>query len=303
MNNSAIKRKIYFYKAEAHNIENDQIGSFDLLKASFNAISQMPYDEDGRYQKVSSYKDVSCEVISFTNSMIKGKIGYRRTGDLPLKELRGKVSPVGLVDGESLFEPTHFIFFNTGILGVEYNHFGPRTGTLKNYILEKCDDIDKFLVHFLLKNDVSGIVTSISDVYEVDIVAYADNLDSFAELDTSLHRGLKAMRRSMPQSQKIKFQVSRNANSKNGMDVRWLSKLPTWLGKPQNHQVVERLRIRAVVDGDSKAKTHDLLEDKFVRETTIIKQDQNTLAVDTSNMLNEITRAYNELRGDLLHAF
>lgn len=111
------------------------------------------------------------------------------------------------------------------------------------------------------------------------------------------------MRRSMPQSQKIKFQVSRNANSKNGMDVRWLSKLPTWLGKPQNHQVVERLRIRAVVDGDSKAKTHDLLEDKFVRETTIIKQDQNTLAVDTSNMLNEITRAYNELRGDLLHAF
>src|SRR5207237_6553911 len=61
-------------------------------------------------------------------------IGLIRRSGLPRVEQAGEVSPLTITPDQGLVEQTHLVFFARGVVGAEFNFYGPRPSRLADYL-------------------------------------------------------------------------------------------------------------------------------------------------------------------------
>lgn len=295
-----IERKIHFFKIAATSKKLDN-PSFELLNHSFDHIDTLGFHdgEDGRYLKIDRSKSYSM-IVNRNNKTIQAKIGTRRTGGLPSIENNGKEKPLDLGEDDSLFEPSHFIIFSNGILGMEYNFFAPRAGSIRKYITDRVPEINHVNIQELYKDDATGVIASLSDIYKLEITAYADAIQRIGDLDESLHGCFRACKKASNGMEKISIEFWSNAKNDYGITVPFKEKLGNWLRKAVNREVVESFKVQGMEYGSEKAKYFDLLEDKFVSKKTVLKEDAKHRNVNSNSAFKAIKEAYDELEDELI---
>jgi hypothetical protein len=99
-------------------------------KPSLTALQKLPFTDDrGRYL-VDPEGNALCAWVDHLGADPRMRFAQIRRVGLPQIDASGNLSDLNLAGSEGLVEPAHIVFFSHGLVGVEFNFYGPRPSRL-----------------------------------------------------------------------------------------------------------------------------------------------------------------------------
>lgn len=289
-----INKVINFFRADFSKDGNP----IDLSEFLSHA-SSLDYSVDGRYFQLDDETLLS-SIITSTCFPCKAQIGYVRKGGLPQVERNGPPEPLPLPDDAGLYEPTHFVIFEEGYIGVEYNHFGPRISRLSSYFEQKFPDyFDHAALYPIIDHNLHNKVASMGEIKLFQLKINKDIIDLSKQLDDNLSDCFAALEAISDQIEDVEIILRPKRRGSLGLDDL-VRRIPSWFG---NRHVVEgtsKFKIRAYDRSIGSDRTFDLLQDIMRYEVKVVKQDSRHKCVDCTSMYNAIIDAYSKLRPEIL---
>jgi len=303
-----INRKIHFFR----------IGIFELRQGSnslhphtdpfgvFDHISKLIFngnDPLSRYLYLPS-GDVNLIEMdsSSTVTEIKGRFAVSRRTSLPELEDQGVLKGLNIPANAGLAEITHFIFYPiAGVIGLEFNFYGPRANSLKDYVVEKSRTYSNPAAHIeitpILNLDVDRQVRAIGDEVSLIQIEIAKNSIGITEqLDKSLKSAFDSAA-SISDAETVEVILRKKKYSKTGFSFPFSKqKVIEFLTQQPNREQIHRFKLIGQDATTEKNKTFDLLEDKMISTKSVITVDDKRRAVESTSMYNAINEAYYELR-------
>ena len=128
-----ISRKIHFYRALLAGLDEDGSPTpFDPATA-LHHIDQLDFSPEGRYLDIGD--TTLCCWVRRADPPQKFRFGHIRRTGLPLVEIRGgRLDDLEIPDDSGLVEVIHVVVFENGIIGADFNFYGPRVGRLARTI-------------------------------------------------------------------------------------------------------------------------------------------------------------------------
>ena len=226
---------------------------------------------------------------------IKAKIGLRRVNNLPYKEKGGRESPLKLPDGSCLYEPSHFVLFKNNVLGMEYNHYGPRASALKEYLLAKnTERVQRLTLLPLLNPDVVKKLKSFETISLFRMSVHRDAIRQI-RFSQSLREAFEVCSKAT-EAEKIEviFRSARKkkyAKAKNAIDAK---EIASWLIDSRNIEDLDKLAVKGTKRGEEKPEAFDILADKVISKKKVVKEDPMYRHVMSKSMYKAIEAAYKE---------
>ena len=134
---SVARRNVYFHKVVSRAIDAGA-AAFDR-EAAVAAISALA-GTDSFYLDEGEPEDEQhlCAVVDRAESPQRVRFYRVRRRDLPETEAGGVFRALELSERDGLAESIHVVLFEDGIVGSEYNHYGPRATTFGTFLNERC---------------------------------------------------------------------------------------------------------------------------------------------------------------------
>lgn len=288
-----IQRNIYFYKFTLMN-EDTIVEPLDV----FSYINSLPFDINGRYFSADDGNMLSMYVD--TQSMpLKLRFGTTRRSGLPSLERRGETSPLDIPEDSGLYEPTHMIIFPDGVIGAEFNYYGPRPTRLRPYLPSKAPDlVDEVELVPLIKRDIYEQFRKLGEIKVLDLAIQRDQAALLAELDDNLPDAMEILG-NISDAEVLGLYLRPPAHSKKTINVPFISRLPGWLQRPEVRESIHKLKIRGTNIDTGKIEFFDLLQDYILSKKDVIKQDDTHRSVNTEAMYGAIREAHNNLRSEI----
>lgn len=288
-----ITKKIHFYKL-IMKLNGDLVNASDV----FSEINKIPFDNDERYFKLKNGNKWAMHVDSYENP-IRARMGTRRENELPEVECAGKLTPLDIPPESGLYEPTHFTLFPDYVIGVEYNHYGPRISSLMQYIPTKIPDVvDDVIIVPLMKKDVLEAIYDIGEVKSFSFAAHRDMELLMKQLDKNLAGAFKALK-DTSDSEIIEIVLKSARRSKKSVNLPLIPNLVNWLKKPDVVDGVNKLKIHALDTTLDEYKTFDLLQEYIMSEEQVITIDETHRTVNSNSMYAAIHKAYIDCKSEI----
>lgn len=306
MANNEITRKIHFFHFDFFELPAGEKGfkAYPTPQNIFDEISSLELKGDhikSRFKyypnnDVSFLNDVTCE-----SNCIKGRYAISRRSSLPELETNGVLHPLDIPRNSGLAEITHFILYpELGILGVEFNFFGPRASSLKNYLLEKSRNFSKPIEYIelnpILNQDVDTLLQDMGEVNMFQMEIARNELSLVEELDRDLHSAFESASR-VSDAESVEVVLRKKKYSRSGFPFP-ISKdaLKELLSIGDNRQKINKIKVDAESRFEEQNKTFDLLEDKMITSKKITTLGNRSRSVDSESMFNKIEEAFQELK-------
>lgn len=288
-----INKKIHFYR-----LFMKKDGLIVNPSTVFSVINQIPFDNDERYYDLENGNKWAMYIDS-TENPISARMGTRRENELPAVECAGSMTLLNIPPNSGLYEPTHFTLFPDHVIGVEYNHYGPRISSLKWYIPRKVPDIiDEVILLPLMRKDVLDSINDIGEIKSFEFAAQRNMGQLIQELDANLSSAFNALK-DTSDSEMIEVVMKSARYSKNKMDLPLMSKLGKWLGKPEVIESVDKLKLRARDINLDEYKNFDLLQEYIMGEKQVITIDETHRTVNSNAMYAAIFQAYRDCKPEI----
>ncbi len=130
-----VRRQIRFYRLDVEPDETGHPQSVDFREV-LKKIGRLQFRLGERYLDLSGGQ-ILCvwpEKEQLKSKPPRLRLGTVRQQDLPQLEDHGRISPLRLQSQQGIVEQTHVVFFDDGIVGVEFNFHGPRINRLGRYL-------------------------------------------------------------------------------------------------------------------------------------------------------------------------
>ena len=280
---NTIKRKVYFYDIKAS--LNGQ--SVDVHKI-INHIDSLPFDGDtatGRYYPIAD-GNMRSVVVDSAELPIKAVVGTRRNNGLPVQESGGVVTPLELMPGHGLYEPSHFMIFKDNIMAMEYNHHGPRSAGLKSYILKKCKGIvDAVEINYLWQPDVLKMLSTVRGIRTIQLKVSQYGTHNYDNDHVSLWKALGSFQNIEPGYINL---VLGTDGTRKGLNIGF-REIVDMVKKPEIADGLAALKVTPIEGGE-----FDLISPYLLSTTRVTKQDDTHNCVNSDSMFEEIERAYSQ---------
>lgn len=289
---NTIQRKIFFFR-----ININQNGKSISPLNVFSKIGSMPCSYGGRLIKIDDSRDRHMKLDS-DDYPIKVQISNYKKHDWPTGAIMDNRIPLIIPDGGSICESTHFIVFNDGIIGMEYNQSAPRQGGVVNFINQIFPDyevvvetlVNKELGESLIRADNSGI-----KLFRMRIRRGSEEI--IKALHDQLGMTLSALEN--VDSNAPDYEIVLRPSRGNKLKLSFLSKIVEWLKEDDTREAIIKGRIK-VFDLEYKyenvPETLDVLQPYIMARKRIVKEDNDTKAVNSQSMYDAISDSYIELK-------
>jgi hypothetical protein len=289
-----VPRKVYFFKMSL-----TKGGRKVSAKDVFCKLQNLPCDYQGRMMQISDAKDVHLYVES-SEWPIKARLSNYKKHDWPTAAIQDRRFPLNVPDGGSICEATHFVVFNNGVVGMEYNQYAPRQGSLARFTELKAPDlveevdfdalIDKELVESLILAQERGI-----RLMRLRVLRGTKNV--VEALQGQLGMTLSALEDVSPNSPdyEIIIRPSRNEN----MKIPFLPKIVPWLQKDKTKDAINSKKIKTFeidYNSEDSVESLDLLQPYVMARKKVIREDDDTRAINSQSMYDAIVEAHDELK-------
>lgn len=294
-----VKRNIYFYRPDAGASEHGRREiDFSSLLGKLDALdfSRAP---NGRYA-VQDNGDLLCAWVDQAENIGRMRFGLVRKNALPQSELGGKLKDLRLAEDEGICETAHLCFFPESIIGVEFNYFGPRVQRLPQY-LSRVVRADKFAMEALLRDDMAEQLGRKMALRRLTLRVRRSYIAQIAEADKSLGDALAAAER-VSDAECIGIILEPEPYQRVNLHERLLSAVRNLVSLPEMRSNVRQLEVDAVGDDATGTTTLNLLEDKLIKKTTILRNGQRSRALNSEDAYSKIEEAFSTMRQDLLSA-
>lgn len=297
-------RSIFFYTLKGTNTftgqNREDVDLIEVLKK----IDELPHEDgiNGRYMRSGGYPELSLQEVFFKNNLCMGKIGFRRTDDLPYKENGGSEEPLVLSPGECLFEPSHFVLLKNKVLGIEYNHHGPKAGNLRTYIERKgFGNVSQVELAYLIKPDVMAKLKKFSTLTSIEIKVEQSGLQALSVLNDSLKKAAQSMLEIHSGVNTVEFTLNAVPRKKDrGFKIgQFIKNLPKALSS-DGSEGISTLKVKGIDVEFAKTDEVNVLSDKIVSKKTVEIESIDHRYIDSADMYQKIIDAYKENKNDIL---
>ncbi|WP_321430506.1 hypothetical protein [uncultured Methanolobus sp.] len=288
-----ITKKIYFYRL-IMKMDGIIVSASDV----FAEIDKLSFNNGDRYYNLENGNKWAMYVDSH-QSPIRARMGTRRENELPEIECDGNLTPLNIPPKSGLYEPTHFTLFPNNVVGVEYNHYGPRISSLKWYIPRKIPDIvDDVILLPLMKKDVLETIHDIGEIRSFSFAAQRDMGAFVKQLDKHLSAAFDALKETSD-SEMIEIVLKSPRYSRDNIKLPLVDNLKKWLGISEVREGVDKLKINALDTTLDEYKTFDLLQEYIMSEKQVITIDDKHRTVNSNAMYAAIHQAYTDCKPEI----
>ena len=296
----SITREIYFFRVHAEDKDGKPV-SFNP-KPALRYIKRLKCKRrGGRYWDQG--ESVTCCWPDRFSPRAALRLGTIRRRDLPQKEVGGVLKSLGIPPRAGLAELTHIVFFEDGVVGCDFNYFGPRVTKLADYLRQKAPErlVPKHLsFEALLRNDAA------------DHLQKAGNIKLFRlKIRSSMVRDVERANRSLGEAFRVAMRAGRaeeaeiilrpKPRSSDGLSGQVVGIARRLVGKEALREGGAKVSAEAVNDRNERIKL-DLLSDKLIAKRPIPRQDNRTLALNRKEAYEAIVDAYKELKDEFPRA-
>lgn len=302
-----VDRRIFFYRVNAGVQETGEPKNVSFGPA-LRTIDHMPFSDgdNGRYLASKDDDRELCCWVDKSQSPYQFKLAYIRRSEHPPVEHDGELSPLPLPRGQGLAELTHFMIFPKGIVGAEFNFFGPRASQFSFYCALKLKNaIPGFRLNPLLRRDLQKQLAKLSEVKMLDLKIKSSYANVIQEANADLGSAFKATARAMGaranDDLEIFFRRKKTKESSPNLTsfdpralVRFVQKMSR---RGDLREQVSTFKIQGVTADETRLV--DVLSEQFVIDVKVRRAADHTSAVDSQSVYTAIEDAYTNVVHDL----
>lgn len=283
-----IKRTILFYSMNIKN-GNKKIDPIDHILR----IAQSPLSKAGRYYEMSDGKKIRFDLYN-DSFPLKIVLGYTRGSDFPLVDNEGNIEPLTLPEKAGLFDPTHLVIFQNGIVGIEYNSKGPRPQTLRYFLEKKIprSEYSEIKMLQIINPDISSTLSRIGEIKAFEIAIRRNNSDYLKDLNEPLKYAMESLQTISDDVEEITVILKHKKYSKEPITLPFLKQISNWLGRAEVIDNLEDCKITAFDEELKTTRDFDLLNSVIFTKRDIIKMDNVYKSVDSDAMFQAIFDSY-----------
>ncbi|MFZ7133117.1 MAG: hypothetical protein ACOWWR_12225 [Eubacteriales bacterium] len=292
---NTVERKVYFYRIVAMNREQ-KLKFNDLVKAA-EEINTLDWDTDERYMDIAD-GDCVCAWCDQIRPQIRMKLGIKRKNALPDIEDSGNLTPLNIADTAGLSELTHIVIFPSGIVGVEFNFYGPRIQRLKHY-LEMKTGINSIDLQMLLQHDVEHALEKFRNISILHFRLKRSDATLLSEADAGgLGAGFDAIVEQL-QAPLIEVVLRNPKHSKMPLPNSFLHLAKMLAKHAKTRETFDILKIKGYNENTYRSEELDLLRDALISSQSVVKQGPRSRSLNSQSVYEAINGAYMQLKEDI----
>ncbi len=292
-----VERKVYFYRVDVGTDEGGRPATFDPVPV-FQHINRLPFTWEGRYLEAGEGNATCCWVDSMRAPRRLRIANVRRSG-LPQVERAGRLSALNIPPESGLVEQVHVVFFPDGIIGSEFNFYGPRLSRLSRYLAVKASGLcPPVAFNPLLRQDVMQQLMRLEDIRLFQLKILASYATVVAQADRDLGAAFEAAKRA-GQAEEIEIILGPRAYSRGHLASRILSVTRRLGRRADLRESTSRFVVKGFNRETQRVEIIDVLSDQLISRKQIVLEDPRTRALNRGSAYAAVEEAYAELRDEL----
>jgi hypothetical protein len=291
------RRKILFYRV---NVGTDPSGRFRQFDPSvLMSLDSLAFDDEGGRYLIEPDGNALCLWIDSPPPRLQLRFGRIRRTDLPQIERRGILTELQIDPDAGLSEPIHLTFFDSNIVGVEYNFYGPRLSRLSVYLAAHLSGFsDQISFEPLIRPDVVAQLNRLQDMRLFDLRLRPAYVELVRQADPDLGSTFEAANR-LGEPELIEICIKPEKRSR----ATFLSRmLPVIRRLAQSHEIENAATHFTITGTDSdtgKVEPIDILRSQLLQHRIVAKVSDRGRAVISQSVYNEICNSYESLRSQI----
>lgn len=296
------ERNIHFFRIDGGADESGVPTPVDLHTA-LRKIAGMPFSAStagGRY--VASGDVQLCAWIDEVGDTCKLRFATVRRNALPQAEAGGKLTDLVLAEDAGICEVAHMCVFSDGVVGVEFNFYGPRPSRFAPYLRRVVgDDCPEFMFEALLRQDVAAVLQRKKAVRKLTLNVRHPYIEVVANANARLGSALRAAE-TASNADCVGIYLEPEPYQRRNLADGMLSFLRSMAPRVDLRENVRTFRATVIDRKTDRADEIDLLRDELISQKKILRQHRRTRVLLSEDAYDKIAGAFAERYDDLLAA-
>lgn len=294
-----VQRKIHFYRVHAgFNPAGNPIPiDFEPVLRHVNTLS---FNDGERYYEDLDGNTICCWVDRATQSQQIRLGTIRRTG-FPQVEQDGNLSAIPIPANAGLAEQIHVQVFPNGIVGTDFNFYGPRIARLSQYLDERGNNLcPNMQVEQLLRQDVYLQLQQFGSIRFLQLRMRPTHAAEVTAINRDLGSTFAAAAR-IAHDLELEI-ILRPAKRQQSLPQSILAAVSSLAHRRTIHEEASKFFIKGQLQESGEVVQLDILDDQLIAKRDISLADGRSRALDATAAYRAIQSAYDELRTQLERA-
>jgi hypothetical protein len=230
------------------------------------------------------------------------QFGTIRRNALPQAESYGELKNLILAEEEGLCEVCHVCVFPDGIVGAEYNFYGPRAPRFAAYVNKMAPGYcPEFRLEALMRHDMAEKLIAKRAVRAFELKVRRPYIEVIKSLDERTGSALEALAQGSD-ADTIGVMLGPEPYQRVNLTEKTLNFLRRMVGQDDLRENVQRFTASLVDAESNKVDEINLLQDQLIRKKKILRINERSRVLDPEDAYRHIEKSFTELRQDLLSA-
>lgn len=292
-----LERNIFFYRTDAGTDAHGRPRRFNVA-AALAHLDALPFTDEGRYLAGEDGNALCCWVDD-PGATGRVRLGTVRRSGFPQVDRAGTLSDLNIPASAGLVEQVHIIFFPNGIVGSEFNFYGPRVSRLAAYLTEKAPGVvPQVAFEPLIRRDVTDQLDRLQKVSLFQLKVRRSYADALAQVDESLGAAFRAAAE-ISDATEIEITLAPRRYSRDGIGQRMIDVAKGIIGLRNVHEEAHKFHVKGFDPVSQQTELVDVLSDKLIVRKQIIRQGERSRALDSTSAYAAIEAAFAEVRDEL----
>ena len=295
----SVERTIQFFKIDAGQNKDGLAAAFDPLPA-LDAIRKLittpewyEMEDDGNALCVLPSPDGTFRYPTARFCRI------RRSG-LPQLELMGRISDMDIQEDQGLLEAVHVVFLPENVIGVEYNHYGPRITRLGHHLFRQSGKaVPRSRIGPIVNRDVIEKLERCRELHLLSMDILPSNIQIVQAINGPLGVALQSQAAILGNPKTVSLVLRPERNSEEDFLGRMIGPLTEFVRNLPFREGAKQLKIEARYQLGEPVDSINLLRDDITTKRQMIRMTPRGRALNAEAAFTTIIDTYNELRSEI----
>jgi hypothetical protein len=213
-------------------------------------------------------------------------------------ERTGKLSALNIPDDAGLAETAHFVFFADGVLGAEFNFFGPRSSRLAAFLADKAaEECQSIRFAPVLRGDTRALLDKLRHIVSVKLSIRAPFIPKLVAEAPTLGEAFRSIHRASD-AEVIQLELKPTPRSMAEIAKSFVGLIRS-LASGMDHEGLAGFRVKGREEPSGPVHEVNVLNELLFVQERMMLQDRRTRAIQRESAYAAIEQAYEENRDAL----
>ena len=296
---SSVERTIQFFRIDAGQNEDGLAIAFDPVPA-LEAIRQLittpewyEMEEDGNALCVLPSPDGTFRYPTARFCRI------RRSG-LPQLEFMGRISDMDIQENQGLLESIHVVFLPENVIGVEYNHYGPRITRLGNHLFRQSGEaVSRSKIGPIINRNVIEKLERCRELHLLNMEILPSNIQVVQAIHRPLGVALESQAAILGSPKTVSLVLRPERDGEEDFLGRMIGPLTELVRSLPFREGAKQLKVEGRYQRGEPTDPINLLRDDITTKRRMIRMTPRGRALHAEEAFATIIETYDELRSDI----